>query len=82
MKLHYFVRVHNFFLYLWIIHVGLMSVCFFLKAKVAAGALKVSAAGPHGASGAARILSAPSPQRACFSTSTYEAKVGPCAVDF
>ncbi|XP_034407581.1 thioredoxin-dependent peroxide reductase, mitochondrial [Cyclopterus lumpus] len=40
------------------------------SAKVAAGGLKVTAAGQHGASGAARILSAPALQRSCFSTGT------------
>ncbi|XP_042372900.1 thioredoxin-dependent peroxide reductase, mitochondrial-like, partial [Plectropomus leopardus] len=37
-------------------------------ARVAAGGLKVTAACQHRASGAARILSAPALQRACFST--------------
>ncbi|XP_071769316.2 thioredoxin-dependent peroxide reductase, mitochondrial [Centroberyx gerrardi] len=40
------------------------------SARVAAGGLKVSASCPHGASGAARILTCPTLQRACFSTST------------
>ncbi|XP_029305273.1 thioredoxin-dependent peroxide reductase, mitochondrial [Cottoperca gobio] len=40
------------------------------SAQAAAGGLKVTAVCQHGASGAARILSAPSLHRACFSTST------------
>ncbi|XP_074502901.1 thioredoxin-dependent peroxide reductase, mitochondrial isoform X1 [Sebastes fasciatus] len=40
------------------------------SARVAAGGLNVTAACRHGASGAARILTAPSLQRACFSTSS------------
>ncbi|XP_040905417.1 thioredoxin-dependent peroxide reductase, mitochondrial [Toxotes jaculatrix] len=40
------------------------------SARAAAGGLKVTAACQHGASGAARALTAPALQRACFSTST------------
>ncbi|XP_042290045.1 thioredoxin-dependent peroxide reductase, mitochondrial [Thunnus maccoyii] len=40
------------------------------SANVAAGGLKVTAACQHGAFGAARILTAPALQRACFSTSS------------
>ncbi|KAM9344914.1 thioredoxin-dependent peroxide reductase, mitochondrial [Symphorus nematophorus] len=39
------------------------------SARVAAGGLKITAACQHGASGAARALSGPALQRACFSTS-------------
>ncbi|XP_008320402.1 thioredoxin-dependent peroxide reductase, mitochondrial [Cynoglossus semilaevis] len=44
----------------------LMRTC----ARVAAGSLKLTVASQHGVSGAARVLTAPALQRACFSTSS------------
>lgn len=71
-----------FSVYLKIIHVEFLSSFFFFKARVAAGGLEVRAACQHGSSGAARILTAPPLQRACFSTSMYKTKVRENTVEF